>query len=263
MSFDETKLSAFLDGELPDAEAREIEAALETDPALQAQLQALMEADAVAQGAFAEMLTDPVPAALAQAIHDAPVGAVANTPAPPSGRAWLVAASVVLALGLGGVSGFMAGYNQGTSRGVELAAAAPPAWLADIADYHRVYAGQTRHLVEVGADEADHIETWLSKTVGAPVRIADLRSHGLTFEGGRLLVAAGKPVAQLMYTDAQGGVVALCLLQSDSPADGFTTRQIGDFEMVSWGGDTANFVVVGDAGRADLEAIAQTAAIDV
>ncbi|MEM9796170.1 MAG: anti-sigma factor [Pseudomonadota bacterium] len=252
----DTKLSAFLDGELPEAETREIEAALATDPALQAELDALMEADAAAQAAFDAMLDEPVPVALAAAIQSAPVGAVANRPEAPSGR-WLIAASAALAL----LVGAFGGYLVGADRGAPVAIAAAPAWLEDIADYHRVYAAQERHLVEVDATEAEHIQTWLSATIGAPVRIPDLAEHGLTFEGGRLLVAAGKPVAQLMFTDAQARVVALCLIGTDTPSDGFAERSLGGFDMVSWGGAGANFVVVGDEGRGDLTAIAATAAV--
>ncbi|MEO1536338.1 MAG: anti-sigma factor [Pseudomonadota bacterium] len=251
------KLSAYLDGELPDAEAREIEAALERDPALRAELEELMAADAMALGAFDAMLDAPVPVALAAAVRDAPEPLTpANTPTAPAGNTWWAAAAVVLALGLGGAGGYMTGVSQETQ------VAAAPGWLQDIADYHRVYAGQVRHLVEVGADEAPHIRTWLSNTVGAPVPTPDLTEHGLTFRGARLLVAAGKPVAQLMYTDAEDRVVALCLIATDSPRDGFASRTIGDFDMVSWGGTGANFVVVGDQGRDDLNAIATTASAE-
>jgi anti-sigma factor RsiW len=253
----EEKLSAFLDGELPDAEAREIEKALESNPALQADLEQLMAADALARDAFAEMLAAPVPAKLASAVRDAPVGQAANATTAPAGRRWLVAASVALALALGGVAGFVTGANQATQ------VVSAPGWLADIADYHRVYAGQSRHLVEVAANEADHIETWLTATVGAEVRIPDLADQGLTFQGARLLVAAGKPVAQLMFTDAELRVVALCLIQSDAPQDGFATRQINNFDMVTWGAGNANFVVVGNVGRSDLSEIARSAATQV
>ncbi|MEM6386250.1 MAG: anti-sigma factor [Pseudomonadota bacterium] len=251
----EEKLSAFLDGELPEKDAREIEAALERDPALQAELDALMQADALAQDAFAEILAEPVPAALAAAVRDAPEARPANVSTAPMGSSWWAAAAVVLALGLGGAGGYMTGLSQ------ETPVAAAPGWLVDIADYHRVYAGQKRHLVEVGADEADHIRTWLTNTVGAPVPTPDLSEHGLTFRGARLLVAAGKPVAQLMYTDADDRVVALCLIATDSPREGTAVQTIGAFEMVSWGGNGANFVIVGDEGRSDLEAIAATAGI--
>lgn len=251
------KLSAFLDGELPEAEAREIEAALERDPTLQAELEALMAADAGAKADFDAMLDEPVPFELAAAIRSAPDAVVANTAAPPSGRGWLTAAVASVALLIGGTGGYFTGVSQGT----EVAAA--PGWLVDIADYHSVYAAQKRHLVEVGADEADHIKTWLTASIGADVRIPDLTAQGLTFQGARLLVAAGKPVAQLMYLDADARVVALCLIATDTPRDGFAVQTINAFEMVSWGGDGANYVVVGDQGRSDLEEIAQAAAVDV
>lgn len=256
MSKYDDKLSAFLDGELPETEAREIEAALERDPALQAELEELMAADAMAQDAFREMLDEPVPTALAAAVRDAPEARPANSTSAPAGSGWWAAAAVVLALGLGGAGGYVTGLSQ------ETPVAAAPGWLVDIADYHRVYAGQKRHLVEVGADEADHIRTWLTNTVGAPVPTPDLSEHGLTFRGARLLVAAGKPVAQLMYTDAEERVVALCLIATDTPREGVGTKTIGDFDMVSWGGDGANLVIVGDQGRGDLEAIAATASTD-
>ena len=247
------KLSAFLDGELPEAEAQEIERALAEDPALQAELEALMATDSAVKDAFDDMLREPVPFELASVIQSAPETTVANAPQAPARRGWLAAAAVVIALGLGGTGGYFAGLTQRTEG------AAAPGWLADIADYHRVYAAQSRHLVEVGADEADHIQNWLTASVGATVQIPDLTQHGLTFQGARLLVAAGKPVAQLMFTDAEMRVVALCLIQSERPQDGFAARQIGAFEMVSWGGAGANFVVVGDEGRGDLDAIAQSA----
>lgn len=254
MSVSGEKLSAFLDGELPEAEARAVETALENDPALQAEMEALMAADAMAQDAFVDMLAEPVPAALAATVRDATEARQANIASPPA-MGWVAAACVLFALGIGGVGGYMTGAAQNAP-----VAGAAPGWLADIADYHRVYAGQQRHLVEVGAEEADHIRTWLSNNVGAPVPTPDLTAHGLTFRGARLLVAAGKPVAQLMYTDAGGGVVALCLIQTDTPREGFANQTIGAFDMVSWGGEGANYVIVGDEGRGDLDDIARTAA---
>ncbi len=252
------RLSAYLDGELPTAEAREIEDALARDPALQAELDALMAADAAAAEAFGATLDDPVPLDLVAAIRNASeTPPAANLPTAPRGLpAWAAAAACVVFLAIGGVGGFLAGGG-----GTEVAAL--PGWLDDIADYHAVYASQKRHLVEVPAEEADHITAWLTGSVGTTVRIPDLADQGLTFEGGRLLVAAGKPVAQLMYTDGSGAVVALCLIRSDSPADGFKSAEKNGFEMVSWGGNEANFVVVAPEGYEGLRSLAETAAARV
>lgn len=256
MKLDNEKLSAFLDGELSEAETHQIEDALASDPVLQQELELLIASDELAKDEFDAMLDEPVPFELAAAIQKAPVTHAANSRNKPKSYTWLTAVAACIALMIGGAGGYLAG----STNNAQLAAA--PGWLEDIADYHRVYAGQQRHLVEVPASEADHIQTWLTKTVGTEVRVPDLSDHGLTFQGARLLVAAGKPVAQLMFTDAQNRVVALCLIQTQTPADGFNQRVIDGFEMVSWGGKGANFVVVGDEGRDDLAAIAETAAVD-
>ena len=58
--------------------------------------------------------------------------------------------------------------------------------------------------MEVGAEEKPHIEKWLSARVGKDVPVPDFSTHGLTFAGARMLVAAGKPVAQYLYTQADG-----------------------------------------------------------
>ncbi len=257
MSRFEEKLSAFLDGELPEAETREIEEALANDPAVLAELEALVAADQGAIAEFDAMLNEPVPFELAAAIQNAPGAPAANTPTAPSGTGWLTAAAAAVALLIGGTGGYFTGASQGTQ------VAAAPGWLADIADYHRVYSDQKRHLVEVSADEADHIQTWLTASIGADVRIPDLSAQGLTFQGARLLVAAGKPVSQLMYLDGEGRVVALCQIGTDTPRDGFGEQTIDAFDMVSWGGNGANFVIVGDTGRGDLADIARAASVDV
>ena len=253
----EDKLSAFLDDELSDADAREIEEALSTDPKLQSALEELMAADVLAKEEFAAMLDEPVPFELASAIQNAPTKTAANVSSPPQMLSWMTAATAVIALAIGGFFGYLGGSTQNT----QLAAA--PGWLASVAEYHTVYAGQKRHLVEVGADEADHIQAWLTKSVGSDVRIPDLSDQGLTFQGARLLVASGKPVAQLMYTDANERVVALCQIRTSKPLDEFVERNINSFDMVTWGAANANFVVIGDEGLHDLNRIAQAAAAQV
>ncbi|QPM92180.1 anti-sigma factor family protein [Pseudooceanicola algae] len=254
----EEKLSAFLDGELTEAERLEVEAALARDPALQAELETLMAADAGARDVFDAMLEDPVPLGLADAIRTAPdpsAEPAANRNGPASGWRWGAVAAACLLIGASG------GYFTGTSQGVEVASARD--WLTDIADYHRVYAAQDRHLVEVPAAEAPHIQTWLTASIGADVAIPDLTSQGLTFQGARLLVAAGRPVSQLIYTDADNRVVALCQIQTDAPRHALLEQRMDAFDMVTWGGNGANFVIIGDAGREDLRAVAEAAQIQV
>ncbi len=256
MSNISAQLSAYLDGELDEASARRIEDVLAHDPAAQAELDALIAADAVAQEVFAAELDAPVPFALAQQIKSTPMEE--PTAAPARRPMWSAIAASAVFFVMGGFGGFAL---RGEAPPVQTAG-----WLADIADYHAIYASQGRHLVEVGADESDHIETWLGNTIGATFNIPELSEFGLTFEGGRLLVANGKPVAQLMYRNAEGSVVALCLQRSNRPTQDsvtFRDQTINGFDFVSWTADGADYVVIGPEGLPDLDTIAAQAALDI
>lgn len=254
MDFSE-KLSAYLDGELDATEAEVVEERLATDPSAQAALDALMQADAAAQDAFEAELDAPVPFALAKQIKATPLEERSASPARPI---WGALAASLVVFTLGGIGGYAL---KGPSAPAQTAG-----WLSAIADYHAVYASQSRHLVEVGADETDHIQTWLGNTVGTSFVVPDLSGFGLTFEGGRLLVANGKPVAQLMYRDAAGTVVALCLQRSNAVTDGppaFKEQTINGFDFVSWSANGADYVVIGPDGQMDLDSIASTAALNI
>jgi len=55
-----------------------------------------------------------------------------------------------------------------------------PNWTEQVAGYYRLYAKQSRrHLVEVRADERQHIEKWLGEQLGRPVLAPDL-SHRIS-----------------------------------------------------------------------------------
>ena len=248
------KLSAYLDGELDPTAAEAIEARLATDRTAQAELDAMMHADGVAGEQYKEQLNDPVPFALAQQIKKAKL----PEKAAPARPIWGALAASLVVFALGGIGGYALKDQTAPVQTV--------GWLADIADYHAIYASQGRHLVEVGADEADHIETWLGNTTGANFSIPDLSGFGLTFEGGRLVVANGKPVAQLMYRDADGVVVALCLQQGGAnagPAPTFNAQTINGFDFVSWSAPGADYVVIGPSGTPELGDIAAAAALEI
>ncbi|MDF1873160.1 zf-HC2 domain-containing protein [Vannielia sp.] len=183
-----------------------------------------------------------------------------------NGRAFtpalIAAVLALLVVGAGGGALFTRGFlaNEELADGH-----ATRGWMEEIADYHRVYARQTAHLVEVPASETPHIEAWLGRETGVPLNVPDLSALGFTFQGARLLVAGGRPVAQLLYTDAEGGVMALCglALEGGEPLPGFTAQSFGDdLEMVRWNPPGAAWVTVGKPDMA-LDAVARAAADNV
>ena len=244
-------LGAYVDGELTADERLAVEEMASKDPRIAEELESLFALNNELRGVFDELLDKPVPAELAAATKLTPASAPANSNRAPL-RALAASLLIGAAIGAGGMW-----FNQGNTPPVQVAAAR--SWLGEVAEYHQVYARQKRHLVEVPASEKDHIETWLSKEVGVPFKVPDLEAAGWTFQGARLLVAAGKPVAQLMYTDANGAVIALCALANGSgtPA-GTALKQFGDVHMATWKSETGSFAIVGEKPE-ELEALAEIA----
>lgn len=269
----EVRLSAYLDGQLPEAEMDEINAILAADDDARGVFEKLKLGSEFGARAFDKLLQEPIPLDLVRNIKEAakkedeppkadfaaiPVAAAApRRPSPFWPKA--LAASLVLFLA-GGSAGYLVGERQ--DGGTELAStqfAPVRTWLDDIADYHRIYARQDKHLVEVPASQSETIRNWLAESVGVNFNVPDLEAQGLTFQGARLLVAAGKPVAQLMYKTEEGEVVAICFLKSKpGSTDTPPSESIrDDLAMISWQKAGAAYVVVGSSARANLQQLAE------
>ena len=80
---------------------------------------------------------------------------------------------------------------------------------------HRTFSVETRHPVEVGANEEAHLVQWLSKRLGRPLIIPDLSGLGFQLMGGRLLPADSGPAALFMYEDDKGTRLSCYYLVAD------------------------------------------------
>jgi anti-sigma factor RsiW len=69
---------------------------------------------------------------------------------------------------------------------------------------HRTFSVETRHPVEVGANEEAHLVQWLSKRLGHRLIAPDLTALGFQLMGGRLLPADSGPAALFMYENGKG-----------------------------------------------------------
>ncbi|WEX76545.1 anti-sigma factor [Sinorhizobium numidicum] len=266
----EVRLSAYIDGELGEAEKSELDALLAHDDDAKALLDRLKAGNAFGNRAFEDFLHDPVPLALVRQIKQGPGinprserVTTSNLPARHA-PIWprIAIASLALLL-LGGAVGFVIGSANMTPEPADQATARP--WIEEIADYHRVYSRQKQHLVELPASQAAEIETWLKSSVGVAFKIPDLAHKDLTFEGARLLVADGKPVAQLVYRDREGEVFAICFLKDAGAlqSDQFEESIRGDLGLVSWQKGGVSFVLVGPSSNAGLQDLAETAAANI
>lgn len=271
----EVRLSAFMDGEMSREEKEELEKLLASDPDARRIFDELKHGSDVGRKAFDEVLKEPVPLALVRSIKStqppktrdtSPRLARPSLKLAPTGRQSLAAALILFALG-GGI-GYFFGMQPSD---VPAAAPANPAqasarsWLDDIAAYHRVYSRQPRHMVEMQASELDEISKWLVSTVGVKFNFPDLAAEGLVFQGGRMFIAGGKPVGQLIYKNLDGDVVAICFTKADGTADDddFNETIKDDISIVSWHRNDAVYAVVGPSSDPMLDQIANRVSSEI
>jgi anti-sigma factor RsiW len=184
----EDELNAYVDGELPAERLGAVEAWLASHPD-----------DAVKVAAWRQQ-AELIRARYGAAINEKPPQRL-NVDRLMRRRYGALAAGIaatLMALLAGGVAGW-------TAHG---AMAASPSNLAlftsDALDAYRLYTVEVRHPVEVPGDQQPHLQDWLSKRVGYPVRPPELSKLGLKLVGGRLLPGPTGATAFFMYEGASG-----------------------------------------------------------
>jgi anti-sigma factor RsiW len=246
--FSERDMHMALDGELPEEDAAEFQAWLAANPEIKAR-SARFQADLqLLRQAHAGVIDEPLPERLVRAVSGEPV----SSRRPPLWRAAAAAAAIFL-LGAGG--GYLAGVGQlhlGVSADDRLAEQAIAA--------HSVYAAENRHAVEVGADERDHLQGWLSKRTGVTLVAPDLSEQGFELVGGRLLPAGKKPAALLLYEDGGGERISVYVTgEGEAKSRGTYTESAGGPSAIYWLDQDYACAVVGSLPQDRLAEIARSA----
>lgn len=227
-------LVAYVDGELDESRRSQVEALLAADPNARETVRVYRETAQLLRAAYGtEAAARPATAVRRQRVS----------------YGW--AATALAAC----VAGFVAGAAWASwpkSPGVEFA--------AEVAEYHEVFARETRHLVEVPAADMSELTQWLGKRLDRRLEVPDLTSEGLRFAGARMLVVGGRPVAQLMYTRAEGLPMALCVTKLEGGARPIQEERFGAQSAALWQDGGYGYVVVGEAAPGVLRAVARDAA---
>jgi anti-sigma factor RsiW len=244
--FDDGILVAYVDGELDEAVAREVEAAAASDPELRRKIELLRLSGSIAREAFRDSEHKTSSPYVTQERSDArrlPVAWLRRVVLP-------VAASI-----LAGLIGFQVGVWHGKpSEGTDLA----ENLIEEIAEYHAIYARETEHQVEVKADRLDEIESWFGERLQRKLRVPDLTNRGLVFRGARLLAVETQAVAELLYSfpESPNQPLALCITVGPSEGLPYKTEAQGDMTLALWGEHGFVYVLAGWLDRPTLAALA-------
>jgi anti-sigma factor RsiW len=185
----EGDLQAYADGRLPESRRDAVEAWLATRPDEAERIAAYRRLAQEVRAAYDSMISEPVPERLARAA----------APRMAWRRAAAVIGWIVLGIAIGAPAGWQFRPERIVAQPADSTLIARRAALA-----HATYSPEVRHPVEVGADDEQHLVTWLSKRLGVKVRAPKLDEAGMGLVGGRLLPGENGPVAQFMYQTQNG-----------------------------------------------------------
>jgi len=250
--FSERDIHLALDSELPQDERAAYERWLETHPDMQAKSRRYEADRDLLRGAVAGILDEPVPERLAKVM----AGETPSMLRSSGPLGWRMAAAAALIFAAGGLGGYFlgaSGWRPVNGTAIQLADGAIAA--------HAIYAAEKLHVVEVGADQKEHLVGWLSKRIGLTLVAPDLSAEGFELIGGRLLPAAAtKTAAQFMYQDRTGNRISLYVARDSSNTEtGFRLLEEGDTRALYWLDDGYGCAVAGNLPEEDLVKVANTA----
>jgi anti-sigma factor RsiW len=163
-------------------------------------------------------------------------------------------AAVVAWFTLGGVTGWQLQAYMAEQQTEEVT------WPRRAAIAHAVYSPEVRHPVEVGAEHEAHLVAWLSKRLGAPLKVPYLGGQGYQLVGGRLLPGERGPVAQFMYQDSKGQRLTL-YVRTNPDESGATAFRYADEHGVSvfyWLDRKLGYALSGEVAKDELLRLATT-----
>ena len=260
------ELHAYADGRLPASRRAAVEAYLAAHPVAAAEVAGWRKTDAQLHHALDPLLNEPVP----QRRIPAEILAAARRPT-ASGfgavRGWSVVALGVACLAIGSGAGWL-------GRGAVEHTMPMQRFANDALVSHVVFSPESKHMVEVPADEEAHLVTWLSRRLDAQLRVPDLTSLGYRLIGGRQTVVADAPTAMLMYEGPGGTRISVQLGRMPNNRDtGFRLETLAPDNRVLqaihpavdhpppmafyWADRGLGFAVAGPLARAQLLEVAQ------
>ena len=232
----ETVLVAFVDGELDPALRLRIAVALEGDSDARKTVELLRRSSRLVKRAMERQCVGDIPEDIV-----AYVRGTASEPQKWGRFARPITASVLLA---------MVGFGGGWAANRFLSASTPSfsdRLVEELADYHRIYAAQTAHQVELRASERAEIEAWFGKVLHRRLIVPDLAPAGWIFQGARLLVVEGRPVAELVYAlpERPHEPLALCISFGDDGIEALRIERRAGLTLGVWRQHGYTYAVAG------------------
>jgi anti-sigma factor RsiW len=233
-------VDAYVDGELGATDSAAFEAALPDCPGCRRRLE-----ETRAIGGFLRDLPAERAPDLLRARIERELRAISRTSRPRSNLRWMaLAASLIVAVGIGWLGGRLTGRGMGDDESVST--------------YLRVAASD--HPVDVASTDRHTVKPWFAGRIDYSPPVHDLTSDGFPLEGGRLDVVAGRKVAVLVYRHNQHRVALSLWPAASSGNSSAKVVERDGFTLAEWRHDGFELHAVSDLAPSEMAAFA--AALD-
>ncbi|CAK0745979.1 Anti-sigma factor [Azospirillaceae bacterium] len=254
-------LHAYVDGQLDPARRIEVEAWLTEDVEAARRVQAYRDQAEALHALFDSVLIEQAPAEINALQSKLAARLPTNDNHIPWFQAhWLRAAAMVALVTAAGVGGWygrdgMGGRSVATGSGSHLPVLV--AFAEEAANAHNFYAN-SRFEVEMGADDQDALNGWLSERLGRPVFGPELTSAGFRLIGGRSLPTDTGVGVLYMYESDRGERLTLFVgapQTGESAAVSYVQRN--DIGLLYWAEGSLSYALAGRFKREQLTRFAQ------
>jgi anti-sigma factor RsiW len=257
MKINDETLTAFLDGELGEANAAEVSRELENSAALKVRLSALDLNLASIRKDYGELANSAPLDALRSAIQINPVSLAANSNSMGwSNSAIAAACAACVAFGVF-VSPIVSSFVPGLKNPVsEIAGTAQKSWRQSVAEYQALYAAETLTLNPQDPIKQDETLAKLSARVGVPLERQRLQLDKASFQRGQLLNFDGRPLVQLAFLYDGDKPVAVCLIANGAKDAAPASEVRKGMPLVHWARGGVSYMVIGQIEAGELTTMA-------
>ena len=125
---------------------------------------------------------------------------------------------------------------------------------------HQVYSVEVLHPVEVNADKQIHMVTWLSKRIGHPLTVPNLKNYGYKLLGGRLLsMREGRSAAQIMFENKEGKRITLLVSKNPIYRDqAFHLKSDNNINAYYWMDSNVAYSITGEMNSDTLRKLSKS-----
>jgi len=248
---DDHKIQDYVDGRMNERDRAALAAYLLAHPEKAAEVEALRRQNEILRGMGHEILEEPVPDRLRDALYQPKVVSLENRRARSSG--FLEAAAAILLFCVGGALGWFANGTLTPKLSKDALT------LSDAASAYTFYGSQQGFPIEFPPDRSAELASWISRSFSVEFAPPDLAGLGYRYLGGRLLPGATSKIGAFMFENADNQQVVVFFWSTDAPPqDVINVSRQNALETRFWFGDGFGFAVIGDSSISDIQQVAET-----